>query len=339
MTDAKAGWDKIKKKAGQLLARAVPGNSDSVAQGRRSFMEVLADDKGRMARIKKKHDGTSEGDKKIIQMLIDWYKVYKSHPSSFKSSPSAPTTSSTSPGIRTTPMATSSSSPSASSSTTAAWATAASTKRKGRGKEEDDSGLQAKWAELVPACDTQLLMPDSLADAPKLDISSTIDRAVGYHFCNARAAAEIVKKFIESPNPIVIIMPRCSPMDREGISKALDGMRERAFRAIFPSISNASMLVEDTDGRVKTVDVTMVQIDELNPILPANSIADHSGDAVATQLPDLDMDLPSLVDIQVSVLAPLCRDLGLEDWWTKLAARPIGVLRNDINKKIAFFQI
>ncbi len=99
-------------------------------------------------------------------------------------------------------------------------------------------------------------------------------------------------------------------------------------------MKHAAMMVKDADGSTRSVDVTLLNFDELNPILPSNIISSRSSLSPSAHLPDLDMELPSTVDILVSILAPMCREVGIEDWWDKLKVRPMNILRDDIRAVI-----
>ncbi len=329
MTEQKQRWLKLQKAVERLIVRAVPGSSPSAAQDRRDFMKALFDDFGRMKRLDTKHDGTTDGDKRVVQQLIDWSKLFKTNPASFKG-PRA--------GTKTSPSASSSSphpSSTTSSSTTAGWTEIRSKPRgSGKGKGGQDERMHERWSELVPADETPLLMPDTFTDAPRLDVNTTVEKATGYIFRNGRAAASIAWKFAETPNPLVVVMPRCSPADYDGIMVALEKIKEEANVSVFPIMKQAAMMVKDSDGSTRSVDVTLLNFDEINPILPSNIISTRSDPSFTTQLPDLEMELPSTVDIWVSILAPMCREVGIEDWWDKLKVRPMNILRDDIRTVI-----
>ncbi len=210
-----------KKAVERLIVRAVPGPAPSAAQDRREFMKALFDDFGRMKRLNTKYDGTADGDKKVVQQLVDWSKLYRTNPASFKGSrpgTSLPSSSSSSPHpSSTTP-----------SSTADGWSEIKSrTKGKGKGKGGKDERTDERWSELVPADETPLLMPDTFIDAPRLDVNATVEKATGYVFRNGRAAATIAWKYAEAPNPIVIVMPKCTPSDYDRIMSALEKSKRK----------------------------------------------------------------------------------------------------------------
>ncbi len=278
MNDSKASWDKIQKRAGQLLMRAVPDGTPGAAQGRKSFMQALAADKGRMKRVKDHMDHQQKGDQRATQALLDWYTHFQSDPTSFQKQVTGGTAKASS-ATSTSPTRTSAS-PSSStlpSSTSTPWSTVHRGRNKvnPRGVETTEEEERSRCSDLTSADDSPLLMPDNETEAPRLRVTDTIEKAIGYYFCNIKEGATIARKFANSPNPIAIIMPSCSRQDFLGLEAVLEKMKEQNG-TIFPSVTKTSMLVLDSNlNKVKGVSVIIMQIDEFNPIRPASAITDH----------------------------------------------------------------
>ncbi len=160
-----------------------------------------------------------------------------------------------------------------------------------------------------------------------------MEQATGYIFCGSDQAAELYARYARSIHPITFILPPYDADTRDDIKKALDKQEDHYAGAINPSIMDTTLfVVEPSTGRKKNVAALLVHVDRAQPILPPQQVDD--GMLFADVLPSVDLDLPAEVELQITVIGPICRELALTEWWERLKARPYPFFKDDIKHVI-----
>ncbi len=189
------------------------------------------------------------------------------------------------------------------------------------------------WRDLEVAEETPLVDVSTGEEASKLDLSAPAEQATGYLFCGTDQAADLYARYARAIHPITFILPPYDSDTRDDIRKALDKQEDYYGGAINPSIMDTTMFVtEPPTGRKKNVAALLVHVDRAQPILPPQQVDD--GMLFADVLPSVDPDLLAEVDLQLTVIGPICRELALTDWWEKLRARPYPYFKDDIKHVI-----
>ncbi len=336
-------WKSLARAAQNKLAEVCPG---SLPKDRAEFVSDLEANKTKMNHLKRQQDkkGRSMGD-----TLRDWFRTWLHDKAANEASArqidkkatagnnsgkqgytvddegwtTRSARKSSRSGSAATPSPTSSSNASASTSTSPTSSRTSRNSpfftRSGTRRTSEDAG--GVWKELEVAEETPLVDAASGVEATKLDISSPVDTAAGYFFCNTDLAAELYDRYARAPNPITFILPPYDGNTREDIKKALDKHQDRLDGIVNPGIMESTMLVKDpTTGRKRNVATLLVHVDRGQPILPPQQIED--GMLFSDALPSVTLDLPTDVDLLITVVAPICRELGLTEWWEKLKGRP-----------------
>ncbi len=164
--------------------------------------------------------------------------------------------------------------------------------------------------------------------APKLNLEDPYDTARGYHFCTSEAAIRLCARYMKRDNAVTFLIPPHGGGFKDEGRDMMDKLNADSDGKAKVSIVNASIYVKDAEAGRKTLDVHLVHADARKPILPVHMIDD--GMVMRTNHAELKMDLPHEDELQVSVLEPICRELGLEAWWKKFQARPFPHFKDDI---------
>ncbi len=233
-------------------------------------------------------------------------------------------------GATTTPAAASSSRTSATTTTTSTRTSSSTTRASGR---RMDNPLGDAWKDLELAEETPLFDAKSGEEAAKLDPTDPVDAANGYWFCNSDQAASMYTKFARAAHPVTFVLPLYDSDTVQDIKRALDKRRDSAGNDINPGVGETTLLVkEPTSGRKRNVAALLVHVDQDQPILPSHQIDD--GTLFNEALPSVNLTLPDEVDLQFTVIAPICRELALTEWWDKLAAKPYPNFKDEIKRII-----
>ncbi len=168
-------------------------------------------------------------------------------------------------------------------------------------------------------------------------MEAPVGEATGYHFCLSDAAARLRRKYGRSGNAVTFVIPGTGQDTKEAIETALEQAREDADQTVYPCIEETTMTIcNPTTGNKKPARVWLVHVDEWKRILPAHKMKNDVMDDIdlPAVLPDLKMEMASTTEIQVTVIAPMCKEIGLEGWWSKLKDRTFTLLREDLKKAI-----
>ncbi len=348
--DKKSKWKELAQYALNQLAKGCPSSSPTA---RRDFVAEIEGNRTRFNYLRKQRE---KGGSSATDTLKDWFKKWIADAEAAKSK-RAPADgrhddgdgwqvkSSARRGARTTSTATSSAGTSATaasaptSSTSASSSSSPSHLRSGRGdgggKKEVDTDA---WKTLLLAEECPMIDTHTGEEAPRLDPSDAVDVATGYFFCTSKEAANLHAKFARAPNPITLIMPPYSKNTRDNIEMALrkltDESRLHHDVPIDPALRETTLFVrEPTSGTKKTVCALLVHMDRAFPILPPQQVED-GGMLYSNAVPNISMDISTDVDLQFAVTGPMCKEIGLEEWWNKLRSRPFPLFKDDIRKLI-----
>ncbi len=348
-------WKKVIADASRLLHRALPGNNLNHTANKKQFLKDLEGDKKRMAHLRKKLE---INDTRGGQVVKDWYDAWVKRRTITPGGASGNYDDGddfngedggawTTQGRRGRPQAdllrdppsSRTTRPPTTSSTTASSRTTARpgpAPRAGNGvsrpaRGEDPQGHDGDtWKDLQPADDSPLVDPSG-DEAKRLDITAAVSDASGYHFCSSTEAARLRAKFAMAPQAVTFIVPF---VDHATLASIRDGLKresERKDGLIAPSAMHASIFVkEPSTGTRRRKEVYLIHVDSALPILPSHLVND--GMLFASPLPNLKLDVRTDIDVQVAVMAPVCAELGLEEWWKRLAARPFPLFKEDLKK-------
>ncbi len=163
---------------------------------------------------------------------------------------------------------------------------------------------------------------------PKLDITAPIATAEGYHFCSSEAASVLFPKYAVTGNSVSFIVPPYGKGYKEDMIKAIEQLSAESGGNINGGVDAVSLMVKDGKGGRIPLDVNIVHASASRPVMPPHAIDD--GMICTSDLPELSMDMPKEEELQVMVLGPMCRELGLDTWWSKFAARPFPTFKDDL---------
>ncbi len=351
MNHGKDFWRNLAQNAFDALDKVCPGSTHA---DRKDFIAELETNKQRMGRLKKQRDkkGRSMGD-----TLRDWFRAWlndrvaagaaarkdgRAARATISQTTSTSATSGDDGGWTThTNKKPTKSAPSTSTAPTATPRTttslASSTRpppaQRRQGARRGDDGFGDVWRDLEVAEDTPLVDVSTGEEATQLDLSAPAESATGYFFCNSQQAADLYSRYARAINPITFILPPYDNETRDDIKKALEKQEDYYDGAVKPSITNTTMFVkEPSTGRKRNVAALLIHVDRAKPILPPQQVDD--GMLFADVLPSVDLDLPTDVELQLTVIGPICRELALTDWWEKLRARQYPHFKDDIKHVI-----
>ncbi len=94
--------------------------------------------------------------------------------------------------------------------------------------------------------------------------------------------------------------------------------------------ASAFVVDETASGGRKALSVLLLHANANNPLRPPQ--ADHGGMLFTYTIPSLIWDAPKEVEMQLTVAAPLCKELGMEKWWEKFAAIPFPRFKGELKK-------
>ncbi len=341
-------WKSLAQNANKLLEKVCPG---STQRDRDKFIGELETDKRRMGHLKKQRD--KEG-RSMSDTLKDWYRswavdqakggtststsgktrirddqldeegwtIHTKKPN--KGAQQAPR------GTSTAPSATSSTRAAATTTTTSTRSSPSTTRASGRKMENT---LGDAWKDFELSDETPLIDAKSGEEAARLDPSDPVEAATGYWFCNSDQAAKMYAKFARAAHPVTFVLPLYDSDTVQDIKRALDKRRDSAGDKINPGVGETTLMVkEPTTGRKRNVAALLVHVDQDQPILPPHQIDD--GTLFNEPLPSVNLALPDEVDLQFTVIAPICRELALTEWWDKLAAKPYPNFKDEIKRII-----
>ncbi len=349
-------WTGLARIALNKLADVSPG---SLPQDRSDFIADLEKNKTKMNHVKRQHDkkGRSLGD-----TLRDWFQSWLSARTSADSTSRRqgnlkkdakdlkgkhhdageedgwtvqarrrPTGRGTSAASATTTTTTTTRTPTSTTTSSSATRTTSSTRRgaASRGREEH----ACAWRDMEVAEETPLVDVATGTEAGRLDLDAPVEAATGYCFCNTDQAADLFHRLARAPNPITFILPPYGISTKDDIRKALEMHVDLTEGETNPGIVESTLFVKEPSGRKYNTDVLLVHIDRGQPILPPQQVDD--GMLFTDALPSVNLDLPSETDLQFTVVAPICRELGLADWWEKLRGRAFPHFKDDIKRIIS----
>ncbi len=338
-------WKQVLADAARLLHRAFPGGNAVHIANKRQFLSDIEGDKKRMNHFRKKF---AMNEKRGEQVVKDWYDSWVKTRTLARASGGGAGAGEKADDDgwqtqgkqgRRAPGGQPSSSPSATATTSS---TSANSVGRGGGARagdgvrriggdvnfQDDGG--AAWKDLSPAADAPFVDPMG-DESPKLDATDSVADARGYYFCSSAEAARLRGKYAYSTNPITFIIPYVDHSTYTSIRDALRREAERSQGMIHPSVAKASIFVKvhATGARVQK-EVCLIQVDEALPNLPPHLVND--GMLFTTPLPNVKLEARTDEELQVAIVGPVCAELGLDDWWKKLVARPFPYFKEDIKK-------
>ncbi len=342
-------WKHLAQSANKLLEKVCPG---ATQRERDRFIAELENDKKRMGHLRKQRakEGRSMGD-----TLKDWFRAWASdlpkransatagantRPRDSQEDEEGWTTHSArrsqkgaQPASRGAPSAPSSATTTrtTTSATTPPTRTPTSTTRTG-GRRTDIS-IGDSWKDLEVAEETPLIDEKTGEEAVRLDPNDPVDAVSGYWFCNIDQAAAMYAKFALASHPVTFVLPLYDSDTTHDLRRALDKRRDAAGGDINPGVGETSLMVkEPTSGRKRNVGALLVHVDQDQRILPPHQI--DGGTLFNEALPSISLALPDEVDLQFTVVAPICRELALTEWWDKLAAKPYPNFKDEIKRII-----
>jgi hypothetical protein len=338
-------WRQVIADATRLLHRAFPGGSATHVGNKRQFLSDIEADKKKMNHFKKKY---AMGEKRGESVIKDWYDTWVKNRTLAKASGdgTAGGAASAGDGWQTQGRqgrraaegqpASSTSTSTATSSSSANLMGRGGSSRGGDGLRklggdvnlQDDGG--AAWKDLSPAADAPFVDPMG-DEAPRLDVTDPVSQARGFHFCSSAEAARLRGKYAFSANPITFIIPFVDHITFNSIKDALKRETERSQGLVHPSITKASIFVkvQSTGARVQK-DACLIHVDEAQPNLPPHLTSD--GMLFTSPLPNVRLETRADEELQIAIVGPVCAELGLDEWWKKLVARPFPYFKEDIRK-------
>jgi hypothetical protein len=338
-TLGKEVWTKLAKQVESKIAEVCHGSAPA---DRKRFIDDVQQDRKKMNHLRKQSQRTGRpfGD-----TVRDLYSTWARDTVNMKNGKGAPSTTRTpaaraSPpprgadgdggdGWRTVPTRKAAASSSANSPSSRSPSAA----QRGAGQRGAADESKDAWRNLEVADETPLIDSSTGEEATRLDLDAALEDASGYLFCHCDRAAELHRKYATSVHPITFIMPRVDDKTRVGMERALKRMEDHYEKAINPGLTDSTMFIkEPSSGRKKNVQVTLVHVDRAMKICPPQDVED--GMLFADSLPSVDLDLPTDIEVQFTIMKPICKELALTEWWDKLAARPFPLFKDDIKRVI-----
>ena len=163
------------------------------------------------------------------------------------------------------------------------------------------------WEEFVPAEETKLMDIAMNKEARQLDDDAPED-ARGYKFVAADNLPKAFGEYVHAKGPIALITLKPSEdvlkAMKTGIEKTRKEVERKTSRRVFPEIEEAQMcLFNRKECRKETRTATILNMNASRKILPR-----------ICAVPTLLMQANPVTELSVSILEPMCYDLGLESW-------------------------
>ncbi len=200
------------------------------------------------------------------------------------------------------------------------------------GRDRKDKEGSNPWRE-NRLCEKCPLIDRGGDDVDMLCLDDSPCIASGWLFCTCDFALRQIPYYAESHFPVTFILPPY-PNFKEDVMRGLEKVKADTDGVINAVIEEASVFVVDeaAHGGRRAQEVLLLQVNAANPLRPPQ--ADHDGMLFTSTLPTLVWDAPKEVEMQLTVAAPLCKELGMEKWWDKFAAIPFPRYKDELKKLV-----
>ena len=190
------------------------------------------------------------------------------------------------------------------------------------------------WGDLQPADDMPLYFENTGIIAEKFCTDDGPENASGYHFCRVEQTIAILQKFAQSGHrvkPALFSMPaRNDTKEVEDlhlfVNRKLRSLQKTEHGFVPLIVEGASLATtnpkSDNPGQVQRVDCLLLHIDKDDKIGTAHALSQGDESMTAGNKPppvaNLTFQPSSTTEIQVAILEPICRELGLASWFKEL---------------------
>ena len=211
-----------------------------------------------------------------------------------------------------------------------------------------DDTLSSQWSSLQVADDMPLFYENTGYKAEKLDLDDEVEELTGYHFCRIEQALKLLRKFGDSQmNPILFILPYTKEAEQKSLDLILAKplATQNISHSFKPLLEEKSILVTNpksaNPNQEHPMDCLFLNIHKDDKIQPAHGMQTEDAFKAVGNKPapmaNLVFQPCGTTDVQVAVLEPICREVGLATWFkelSRLAEKDFGKLRESLKKLV-----
>ena len=195
---------------------------------------------------------------------------------------------------------------------------------------------EESWHELEPQDEFRLAYQTTGKVAPKLVMEERTAEAQGWTFVTTSSALELISRYENAAHPIALVVP--SPAPNQKNPRAPQDHRAQIDSAIRHYVNNnavqtrpvttmSSITVRNAKTKQKDPQrrtVTIINMHPSNQILPSHdaSFNELPADQRPSSVPNLSFNRLPITEITVSIVKPMCEDLGIATWWKQMSDAP-----------------
>ena len=190
----------------------------------------------------------------------------------------------------------------------------------------DGEGSEDAWHELEPQDGFRLTFQNSGKSAPKLVLEANVADAQGWSFVTTESAMSLISRYEGAAHPVAFVIP-CQRGPKGDYDPVKNRVRfEEAIRTYVnnhsvqtkPVTTVAEIPVRNAKTKIpksQKRSVVIVNMQPSNQILPAHSAVFNElpAEQRPTSVPNLSFQRAPITDIAVSVVKPMCTELGINN--------------------------
>ena len=204
-------------------------------------------------------------------------------------------------------------------------------------------GTETNWSSLEPAQQNKLVFANDGEEAPKLDLEESPCTASGYAFVHKDYLERVLDKYAVAGRPVAFAIQTFEKLATEQkatIDSQLSAYKDREEAYVCPTTQIVKLILQDAKTKKtnhKIHWIVMVNMNDTQKILPVH-------DQMVQQLPEhikpdcmpnISFDKPTVTSMTVSIVQPICDELGLSNWWAKMKKLEIRELQKEFVKLVS----
>ena len=207
-------------------------------------------------------------------------------------------------------------------------------------------GPDSNWSLYLPTSANLLIDQTTGKPAEKLDPEDPVKLATGFSFVSKQSLETILAKYSEAIRPVAFIIEteeKSAEELKKNIETEVKRFREKADLsggAFSPTIESTKLMLSNSKSKAEIQgarSVLIVNMDSNGLILPAHhkKISAFVKTNTVHCMPDISFSRPEFTSIAVSVVKPICEEIGMETWWQKLSKMDTRALQKELTKTIS----
>ena len=208
-------------------------------------------------------------------------------------------------------------------------------------------GLDPAWTFQEPASNNLLIDQLSGRCAQKLNMEEPVCLARGFAFVTKETLQALIPKYAAVEHPVAFAIETTEKDAKQlkdniesSIRKFKENEEDVIRAAVSPSIEITSLVLvnsktQKTSHRPQML--LLVNLVSTKMIVPAHheKVATLAKENLIHCMPNISFERPPVSSVVVSVVKPICCEIGMESWWQKLSKMTIENLQKELVKAIA----